>query len=330
MEQELIEKLIPVIEDALLRTFCRRDEHGNIVYNIYADYSDEFSEEQIRKICESEDPRLTAEDIIFEAYDRVYFDYHRPEIIKGVLEDPDVCEHIADCTIQEVDEIKDMICDYFYVNYPEDHYLRNTDMLVDIIVDAGDLNFDYAMNNIAGFDARGVQEDSGLLWLTRQQGYTKTQLKETVKACGKVESAFLKSVWEESENTTTSMNALTFLVRMSLEKYFDLADAIKAEEHLNRSYHPSERRGRGYIVLDKSTECMLYDPWNGAGGVIGIKLERDVRLPIRYIDSAKQDGSRGYSVRTIYGVTSALWDDTIKKIHPMKNNSKKVEKGVDK
>lgn len=323
-------ELIPVIKDALLRTSCSRDEHGNIVYNIYADYRDEFSEEQIRKICESEDPRSTADDMIIEAYDSAYFDYYRDDIIKDVLEDPDVRELIADCTVQEVDEIKDMICDYFYVNMPFEHYYRNTDVLVDILVDAGDLNYDYSMNNIAGFYANGVQEDSGLLWLVRQQGYTKTQLKETVKACGKVESKLLRSVWEESENTTTSMNALTFLVRMTLNQYFELIDAVKAEEHLNRSYHPSERRGRGYIVLDKSTECMLYDAWNGAGGVLGIELERDVRLPIRYIDTAQQDGSRGYSVRNIYGVSSALWDYTVKEIHPMKNNSKKVEKGVDK
>lgn len=174
MEQELIEKLIPVIEDALLRTFCRRDEHGNIVYDIDADYNDEFSEEQLREICESDDPRSTAEDIIFEAYDGAYLDYSRPEIIKGVLEDPDVRELIADLTIQEVDEVKDMICDYFYVNYPIEHYLRNTDVLVDILVDAGDLNYDYSMNSIAGFYAKGVQEDSGLLWLVRQQGSTRS------------------------------------------------------------------------------------------------------------------------------------------------------------
>lgn len=181
-------ELIPAIKDALLRSSCSRDEHGNIVYNIYADYRDEFSEEQIRKICESEDPRSTADDMIIEAYDSAYLDYYMPDIIKDVLEDPDVRELIADLTIQEVDEVKDMICDYFYVNMPFEHYYRNTDVLVDILVDAGDLNYDYSMNNIAGFYANGVQEDSGLLWLVRQQGYTKTQLKETVKACGKVES----------------------------------------------------------------------------------------------------------------------------------------------
>lgn len=38
MEQKRREDLIPVIEDALLRTSCSRDEHGNIVYDIYADY----------------------------------------------------------------------------------------------------------------------------------------------------------------------------------------------------------------------------------------------------------------------------------------------------
>ena len=35
MEQKRREDLIPVIEDALLRTSCSRDEHGNIVYEIY-------------------------------------------------------------------------------------------------------------------------------------------------------------------------------------------------------------------------------------------------------------------------------------------------------
>ena len=83
-------ELIPLIEDALLRTSCSRDEHGNIVYEIYADYRDEFSDEQLRKICESDDPRSTAEDIIFESYAGAYLDYSRDDIIREVMEDPDV------------------------------------------------------------------------------------------------------------------------------------------------------------------------------------------------------------------------------------------------
>jgi hypothetical protein len=81
------------------------------------------------------------------------------------------------------------------------------------------------------------------------------------------------------------------------------------------------RKGRGWILLDKSTTAGLYDPWSGGGSILEIRLDRDVRLPIRCIETAKQDGCRGYSIREVYGCNSCLWTETLKEIHPMKKSA---------
>jgi hypothetical protein len=57
---------------------------------------------------------------------------------------------------------------------------------------------------------------------------------------------------------------------------------------------------------------------NGSGSVLEIALDKDVRLPIRCIESAKHDGCRGYSIRSIYGCGSGFWKEALKEIHPMK------------
>ena len=36
------------------------------------------------------------------------------------------------------------------------------------------------------------------------------------------------------------------------------------------------------------------------------------------IESAKHDGCRGYSIRSIYGCGSGFWKEALKEIHPMK------------
>lgn len=137
---------------------------------------------------------------------------------------------------------------------------------------------------------------------------------------GKCDSPLLKSIYVETANCASHMNALVFLVKMTLEQYFNLRDAIDKEKPRNESYCLNERTGRGYLVLSKDTTCGLYDSWNGSGSVLEIKLEHDVRLPFRCLYSAQHDGCRGYGIGEIYGCSSELWnDDAIKEIHPMKN-----------
>ena len=200
----------------------------------------------------------------------------------------------------------------------------NQDIPVDILVDTGDLNYDYTLNNFGPhYNAREnepISEESSLLWLARQQGYSKTQLKQAMRE-RPAEKTFMQSVYDEIINVGSHMNTLTFLVKMSLEDYFHLTDAIGKERERNKSYTLTGRKGRGWILLDKTTTTGLYDPWSGGGSLLEIRLDKDVRLPIRCIETAKHDGCRGYSIREIYGCSSTLWTETLKEIHPMKKSA---------
>lgn len=320
------EKLASNLKDAIrdvLSTICWKDENGVFYEEIYADYRDTLDDCTLKKICNDDHPREKLWELLDEWYRDCEWEY-ADNVIKRVLEDEDVAELIENL---DEDEVLELIRDQFYVEYPVKHYFAQ-DVLIDLIVDTGDLNYDFTSNIIGGhYDASddSIQEESSLLWLTRQQGYKKSELKKALVERGKCESPLLKSIYVETANCSTHMNALVFLVKITLEQYFNLRDAIDIEEKRNKSSYLSERTGRGYLVLSKDTTCGLYDSWNGSGSVLEIKLEKDVRLPFRCIASADHDGCHGYGIREIYGCGSELWsDDAVKEIHPMKKPCKKV------
>ena len=315
-EQELEFK--KAAEEAL-DSVCFRDEHGNFYTEIYADYRDELDDRTFIKICNAENPKWAFYDWLDEAYQECVWDYE-DQVIKNVLEDEDFAKIASEL---DEDEVRDHLRDMFYVKLPEKHFL-DQDILVDILVDTGDLNYDYTLNNFGpcynAQEYEQIPEESSLLWLARQQGYTKTQLKQAMRE-RPAEKNFMQSVYDEINNVGSHMNTLTFLVKMSLEEYFYLTDAIGKERERNQSYTLNGRKGRGWILLDKTTTAGLYDPWSGGGSLLEIRLDKDVRLPIRCIETAKHDGCRGYSIREIYCCCTSLWTETLKEIHPMKKSA---------
>ena len=315
-EQELEFK--KAAEEAL-DSVCFRDEHGNFYTEIYADYRDELDDRTFKKICDAENPKWAFYDWLDEAYQECVWDYE-DQVIKNVLEDEDFAKIASEL---DEDEVRDHLRDMFYVKLPEKHFL-NQDILVDILIDTGDLNYDYTLNNFGPhYDAREnepIPEESSLLWLARQQGYTKTQLKQAMRE-RPAKKNFMQSMYDEINNVASHMNTLTFMVKMSLEEYFHLTDAIGKERERNQSYTLNGRKGRGWILLDKTTTAGLYDPWSGGGSLLEIRLDKDVRLPIRCIETAKHDGCRGYSIREIYCCCTSLWTETLKEIHPMKKSA---------
>lgn len=311
----LNDELKEVITDVLTEE-CSKEESGMFHTEIYADYRDEFSDETVRKICRSEAPRETFDEKIFESFENAEMEYEN-DLLEKIREREKIATALESGELDE-DELTDYVREHHYVKLPYGHYL-NQNLIIDIIVDAGDGNSDFTINQpFASWDGRNdkiIDENSAILWLARQQGYRKSQLTKALRDREYGPSEFLKSMLQEVENTSTHMNALTFLVKMTLKEWFKLHDAIKQEEQ----HHPKRSKSRGYLLLDKSTTCGLYDPWGGAGSVLEIQLERDVRLPIRLIDSAWPDGARGYSVTEIYGLCSSAWtDNAIKEIHEMK------------
>ena len=133
-------KLVTAAKE-VLATFCWKDESGCFYEEIYADYRDELDDGSLKKICEAEHPQEHFLDWLDEAYLYSRWDCE-DSVIKRVLEDETVAKIVKRLDETEVYEI---IRDLFYVKLPEKHFLRQN-VLVDIMVDTGDANYDYTLN----------------------------------------------------------------------------------------------------------------------------------------------------------------------------------------
>lgn len=304
------------------------DEHCSLDYDskngiyqgeMYADYNDYLSDSTINKIFSSPDPTAAFYEIMDEGFVECVWDYE-DELIKEIAKHFD--DEDADIYFNDFeDTIRSWVSEYVCFNYPFEHYLEQH-MAVDIIVDTGDENYDYALNctypHYNGRCGETVDNQAAIVWLARQQGYTKTQLNKALRYADYGNSSFLRSVREEVLNCSSHMSALTFFVDMTLKECLNLAEYKRTDSSMNEETgYPTvkQRHGKGYIVLKKDTPCGLYDPWSGAGSILELSLDKDVRLPMKFISTSWPDGCRGYGVGSIYGMTSSFWKPGIKKIH---------------
>ena len=226
-DQERENRLKEAVRDAL-STVCWKDENGVFYEEIYADYRDTLDDCTLKKICNDDHPREKLWELLDEWYRDCEWEY-ADNVIKRVLEDEDVAELIEN---PDADEIRELIRDQFYIRYPEKHFLKE-DVLIDLVIDTGDLNYDFTSNIIGGhYNASddSIPEEASLLWLARQQGYKKSELKKALADRGNSQSPLLKSIYRETLNCGSHMNALAFLVKMTLEEYFTLRDASTRKE----------------------------------------------------------------------------------------------------
>ena len=122
-------------------------------------------------------------------------------------------------------------------------------------------------------------------------------------------------------------NILPFMEVTTPHRFMRYVDGqtsrLTARTDLGRRYQNTYdvvREYCGYIILEKDTVTGLYDPWQGGGSVFEIQLERDVKLPVKYIRSALPDGGDGYAVESVYGMCGSAWTQGgVKMIHaPLK------------
>ena len=298
---------------------------------MYVNYDDELSDRQIKEIMRSDNPREAFRDIMFEAQQDDYYDWDG--LFAKVEEELSYEE--KEIYNESEDEIRDWLYDKYYFEIPKEHF--NKSVKVNIMLDTGNMNYDFTCDNVlnwygtdGGYGRKGeFDRNSSMLWLAKQQG--KSDLLR--KACKKTyrqyvegktfyadqtESTdkFVSSAISELANLPSHMATMTFLVEMSLFELFDLKDLIQAERELNKSYDLEERKGTGYIVLDKSTMCGLYDCWSGGGSLLEVKCEKDIKIPIKCIFDAVVDGTkmRGYDVNEVYGLIGSCWKPTLKEI----------------
>ena len=306
---------------------------GSYYIEIDAAYNDEISDETLDEIVSAKDPEQKFWDMLYEGYADCEWEY-RHAASAWIVDRLNEEQEGEDDEPVEPCDVDDILIDLVSTKFPADYFL-NESVFVDIIVDAGDANYDFTLNQpVRSWDGQEqdtFSDESGLLWLVRQQGYTKTQIKKALHSEEWPEDRFLRSVVWEISNVTTHMNGLTFFVDMTLREWLDLWKAQQQEAAGNVDYYPWKSKGRGYIVLGKNTTCGLFDPWNGAGAMCEIKLAKDVRLPLRYIWKALPDYSMkryGYSACSVYGLRREWWDSTLKEIHAMRKKLEKKENDV--
>lgn len=294
---ELKEKeLIKRIAKEYLSKETYLDKKGEtFIYDIYAEYNDCLDESTIKDILSKESVEARYEafyDTMYEMYDDYASDItadYKNKILNYIE------ENYPDIDYYEAQDIMDnYIYDILAINYPDDHYL-NVDICANLVLDTGDANYDFGINEIGAIKDSGLSDESSILWIAKSQGYSKEDTEKAINNGEYKNSKFLKSLSEEIYNAHY-MNAFTFLIKSSLKELMDFdKEKIKS------------------ITVNKSSNCGLVDFWYGAGGMIEVELEKDIEIPADIIDSFTIDGNRGtYSIDSIYGMAEDAWNGQIK------------------
>ena len=303
--------LTELVKDYLAEnhSWCRNKD-GEYHFEIEVDYREELDDSTVQEIFDNDSPRDALIEKLWDWYqvdewniiDNLVDDFKAkvdPELFKDA-------EIVEDGYIDD-GMIRDEFMNIIYVDYPEDWALGQ-EFCFNIIVSNGDDNYDFWLNeHIVGNNGEVDKdaEKAGLVWLAKQQGYTLEELVELLKPGSKIAGTktFLGTVQQEIVNGY-GCEALTFCVKMTLGKAITLKERMKENPN-------------GSIVLDKSVECGLFDPWQGGGSLLEINCEKDIEIPFAniwkvYIDEKRSN--RYDSIHNVYGTDSSLWRDCLKEI----------------
>ena len=310
------------IADILDREFYfDKHEDGVFYQETYADYRDGMSNDEAAKIAGAEDPHQTFYEKLDEWYwnARLQYEYEVSDKVKEVLTDDDAGLFPDGLTEEQEEEIDGYLKEIVCFTFPEDHFLKQT-FKVNIMVDTGDGNYDHTLNAVYpcyyGRPEDTINNKASIVWIAKKQGYSKTELNRALKQ-GDIANpkGFLQSLRQELANHPSGICVLTILAEMTLAEVLELNRYINLKDRFGRKYDATENPDCGYIVIGKEAEVGLYNPWDGGGSVFEIDLEKDFRLPIRFIRSALPDGGDGYSIDSVYGMCGSCWRDVVKEIH---------------
>ncbi len=236
------------------------------------------------------DPVDLLRDKITDYLNDCYEDWQYDEVHKA-------SEKLAKTFNMDVDEAKELIWEHASVSFPVDQYLNDKYRTL-VVLDTGDANYDFSSNQVEpaynGVAIEDISDEASILWLAKANGYSKDQFIDLMKHVDKIpegEHPFIKSVYQELENTSSSMNAVVFLGEMSL------ADMAKAQAE--------------GVTIPKDTSCGLYDGWSGAAGPISVELQKDIVIPKEVIFSVApdcNDAALRYSIDDTCGFTQKVWD----------------------
>lgn len=273
----------PMIIEALLdRARKEQDRKAVFVPDIRPE---SFSDVDLINVTKSQEPSRAFQELVYDKFYRIENEL-RDSVVKDILNDDEV-----KVPAEERGEAAELIRQTMAIEYPLDNLLGTTEVLIDLIVEQPD----WFPNDTD----RMPEDPCAILWLVKQQGYRKSDLKKALKEGGS-DNRFLDSVVHEMGNAATDRNLLTFFFRMTMNEYIDMMSMARL---CKCGY------SHGYIRLKNDVACGLYDAWNGGGGTMGIRCENTVRIPFSAVASACHDGALSvYSARRVFGVNNAAWD----------------------
>ncbi len=181
------------------------------------------------------------------------------------------------------------------------------EVLFSLYVDMGDANYEYSKNNFQNVEDN--DEFSSALWLTNQQGYSQSQLSAAINNEIYLDSKYLETAAEELHNSTSSLGKLGFFVRMNLDEAVDFAEKVFTAQLDPDAYTPEKRGGEGFVVLPKDSNCGIIDSVYGGGSLLGIQLEKEVKIPLKNLMLETDYNPSGYGVGQIYGRDQDLWHE---------------------
>ena len=203
--------------------------------------------------------------------------------------------------------------------------ILETEIDIDLSVDTGDGGAEFTANTLSpswvgrnyGYGYRLVEWTS-IVWLTKQQGYKKTELNRLMHTIEKMDSAdreklkaekpYLFSTAYEIWHELSEFNVLTFFVKMKMK------DAILLYELKNWGLRT--KNWNGYVMIDRATRTGFHDYSQGSGSLLGITLEKDVKLPVKHIHLVYPDEAHGYCSAGKVWLDDSLWDKGgVKLIH---------------
>ena len=228
------------------------------------------------------------EEALFDYLDGCYFDNNSYEK-SSILED--VASHFS-LMKEEIEEIDECI------SVESDAYNRiyNTDVDVTVVLNYGDLNYDYTVNNLLNYygEAYGnksMDPNSCMLLLARRmkcEKELKTSIREWFNGSYKRSnhSKLIRSFIDEFNNNTSSTSAAAILCHMTI------GDIIKYRCYYNdisknsfSVYNPRKYRKGNNKVLTVAPNATvgLYDYFHGSGSLLGINNEDELIIPLKYI-----------------------------------------------
>ena len=283
------------LKEAVLN-FLNENNYKEI--EIYADYRDELDATTLASITETDSPMDAFRNHLYESYQESEWqeqDYVYKECIKALDSDWDLDE-------EEKDFVRDVINDNICIKYPEKHFL-NQEVEVTAVLDVGDANYEWTNNSIYPAyysneleNEDDIEDECGIAYIVEKQGYSKKDLFDTIKRMDAADEKidykksypFLESIYVELLNTSSSSNAVTFLLKMTLEELInDIQEGKK-----DKNYE---------ITIPKNTRCGLVDYGNGGGSILDINLEKDMKIPFQNFWHYDLDTKLHYGINSIYG-----------------------------